>query len=53
MIEKYASDQVRSEHPKGAPLTDLRAALDGTPSTGLEAQVLGPHPAGSTQKGTL
>jgi quinol monooxygenase YgiN len=38
MIEKYASEQARSEHLKGAALAELRAALDGTLSTGLEAQ---------------
>ena len=53
MIEKYASEQARSEHLKGAALADLRAALEGTLRTGLEAQVLAPHPAGTAQKGAL
>jgi quinol monooxygenase YgiN len=53
MIEKYESEQARSEHLKGPALADLRAALDGTLSTGLEAQVLIPHPAGAARKGTL
>ena len=39
MVEKYASEQARSEHLKGAALADLRAALNRTVSTGLEAQV--------------
>jgi quinol monooxygenase YgiN len=29
MIEKYESEQVRSEHLRGAALADLRSALDG------------------------
>lgn len=53
MIEKYESEQARSEHLKGAALADLRAALEGTLRTGLEAQVLAPHPAGTAQKGAL
>jgi quinol monooxygenase YgiN len=53
MIEKYESEQSRSDHLKGAALADLRAALEGTLSTGLEAQVLVPHPVGTAQKGTL
>ncbi len=53
MIEKYASEQARSEHRKGAALADLRSALEGKLSTDLDAQVLVPHPAGDAQKGTL
>jgi hypothetical protein len=41
------------EHRKGAALADLRSALDGKLSTGLDAQVLVPHPAGDPQKGAL
>jgi quinol monooxygenase YgiN len=51
MIEKYESEQVRSEHLKGAALTDLRSALEGKLSSNLDAQVLVPHPAGNPQKG--
>ncbi|HXW33942.1 MAG TPA: antibiotic biosynthesis monooxygenase [Acidimicrobiales bacterium] len=53
MIEKYESEQARSEHLKGAALSDLRSALQGKLSTGLDAQVLSPHPAGDSDKGVL
>jgi quinol monooxygenase YgiN len=53
MIEKYESEQVRSEHLKGAALADLRSALQGKLSSGLDAQVLMPHPAGNAEKGAL
>jgi hypothetical protein len=53
MIEKYESEQARSEHAKGAALADLRSALEGKLSTSLDAQVLAPHPAGNPHKGTL
>jgi hypothetical protein len=53
MIEKYESEQARSEHAKGAALTDLRSALQGKLSSGLNAHVLVPHPAGNAQKGAL
>ena len=50
MVEKYESEQARSEHTKGAALADLRSALEGKLSSGLDAQVLVPHPAGDAQK---
>ena len=53
MIEKYESEQARSEHIKGAALADLRSALEGKLTGGLDAQVLTPHPAGNLQKGAL
>ena len=53
MIEKYESEQARTEHAKGAALADLRSALQGKLSSGLGAQVLVPHPAGNAQKGAL
>jgi quinol monooxygenase YgiN len=53
MIEKYESEQARSEHLTGAALADLRSALEGTLSSSLDAQVLVPHPAGNAQKGAL
>jgi quinol monooxygenase YgiN len=40
MVEKYESEQARS-------------ALEGKLSSGLDAQVLVPHPAGDAQKGAL
>ena len=53
MIEKYESGQARSEHLKAAALADLRSALAGKLSSGLDAQALVPHPAGDAQKGAL
>ena len=53
MIEKYESEQARSEHLKGPALADLRSALEGKLSSGLDVQALVPHPAGNAQKGTL
>jgi quinol monooxygenase YgiN len=53
MIEEYASPEARSEHLRGPALADLRAALDGKLSRGLDVQVLAPHPAGDTRKGAL
>lgn len=37
MIEKYESEQARSEHLKGAALAGLRSALDGKFSSNLAA----------------
>jgi quinol monooxygenase YgiN len=53
MIEKYASEQARSQHSKGAALADLRSALEGKLSHDLDAQLLVPHPAGNLEKGML
>jgi len=53
MIEKYASEQARSQHAKGAALAGLRSALEGKLSRDLDAQLLLPHPAGDPQKGML
>jgi quinol monooxygenase YgiN len=53
MIEKYESEQARSEHRKGAALTGLMSALQGKLRNNLDAQVLVPHPAGSPLKGAL
>jgi quinol monooxygenase YgiN len=53
MIEKYESEQARSEHLKGVALAGLRSALEGKLSSGLDAQVLVPHPAGNAQQGAL
>ena len=53
MIEKYESEQARSEHLQGAALADLRSALQGKLSSGLDVQVLVPHPAGDARKGAL
>ena len=53
MIEKYESERARAEDAKAAALDDLRSALDGKLSSGLDTQVRVPHPAGNAQKGTL
>jgi quinol monooxygenase YgiN len=53
MIEKYESEQAPSEHAKGAALADLRSALEGKLRSGLDVQVLVPHPAGNPQRGAL
>jgi quinol monooxygenase YgiN len=53
MIEKYESEQARSEHSKGAALAALRSALKGKLNSSLDIQVLVPHPAGNAQKGVL
>jgi quinol monooxygenase YgiN len=53
MIEKYASEEARAQHGKGAALAGLLAALDGKLSTRLDVQVLEPHPAGSAELGAL
>ena len=38
MIEKYESAERRAEHLGGAALSDLRSALQGKLSNGLDAQ---------------
>jgi quinol monooxygenase YgiN len=53
MIEKYESERAHSEHLNGAALAHLRSALEGKPSSGLDARALVPHPAGNAQKGGL
>ena len=53
MIEKYESEQARSEHLSGVALADLRSALQGKLSSGLDVHVLVPHPAGDAHKGAL
>jgi quinol monooxygenase YgiN len=53
MIEKYESEQARSEHAKGAALAYQRSAFEGMLSSALDAQLLLPHPAGNTRKGAL
>jgi hypothetical protein len=50
---KYESEQLRSEHAKAAALADPPSALEGKLSSGLDVQVLVPHPAGNAQKGAL
>ncbi len=53
MVEEYESQHARSEHLKGPALADLRSALEGKLSSGLDVQVLVPHPAGDEGKGVL
>jgi quinol monooxygenase YgiN len=51
MIEKYESEQARSEHAKRPALADLLASLDGRLRSRLDVQVLTPYPSGDPQKG--
>jgi quinol monooxygenase YgiN len=53
MIEKYESAQARSEHLQGPALATLKSDLEGKLSSGLDVQVLVPHPAGNLQKGVV
>jgi quinol monooxygenase YgiN len=53
MIEKYASQDAVAEHVNGGGLAQLRAALEGKLSTGIDVQVLIPLPAGMASKGAL
>jgi quinol monooxygenase YgiN len=53
MIEKYTSEQARSQHRKGAALAELLSDLQSKLSSPLDAQVLVPHPAGNAHKGAL
>jgi hypothetical protein len=53
MIEKTSRSRRERSNSKGAALADLRSALEGKLSSGLDAQVLVPHPAGNAQKVTL
>jgi hypothetical protein len=52
-FHQYESEQARSEHLTGAALASLRSALEGKLSSGLDVQVLVPHPAGNARKGAL
>jgi quinol monooxygenase YgiN len=53
MIEKYESEELRTKHLHGEALARLRSALQGKLRSGLDAQVLVPHPAGDSHKGAL
>ena len=53
MVEKYESGQARSEHLRRVAQADLRSALEGKLSRGLDAHVLALHRAGNAQKGAL
>lgn len=53
MIEKYASEDALNEHLNGAGLGELRVALEGKLSSGVDVQVLSPHPGGMASKGAL
>jgi quinol monooxygenase YgiN len=53
MIEKYESEQARSEHAKRPALAHLLAALDGKLTGRLDVQVLTPHPFGNPDKGMV
>lgn len=53
MIEKYESQEARSEHAKRPALAELLSTLEGKLSGGLDVQVLRPHPFGDPQKGAV
>lgn len=53
MIEKYESQEARSEHAKRPALAELLSTLEGKLSSGLDVQVLRPHPFGDPQKGAV
>jgi|ERR1700691_439610 quinol monooxygenase YgiN len=53
MIEKYASQEAFAAHGGSQALAGLRADLEGKLVGPLDVQVLVPHPAGTTGKGTL
>ena len=53
MIEKYGVGAGALGAPKGAALAHLRSPLQGKLSSGLDVQVLVPHPAGDARKGAL
>ena len=53
IIEKYASDQARTDHNNDSALAALATALHGKLTRELDAQVLHPHPAGDPAKGTI
>ena len=53
MIEKYESEEARSQHAKRPALADLLTALDGKLRGRLDVQVLTPHPFADPRKGAL
>jgi quinol monooxygenase YgiN len=53
MIEKWADQAALDAHSRSAGLAQLTADLDGKLAAGVEVVVLTPHPAGTTQQGTL
>ena len=53
MIEKWASQEALASHSRGSALADLTHLLDNKLIGGLDVQVLRPHPAGTTQQGTI
>jgi quinol monooxygenase YgiN len=53
MIEKYADQDAFNAHMKSMPLAAAAAAIEGKLATGIQAQILAPHPAGDPGKGVL
>jgi quinol monooxygenase YgiN len=53
VIEKYESEEARSENAKHPALAYLLIALDGKLRTRLDVQALTPHPSEDRQKGAL
>jgi quinol monooxygenase YgiN len=53
MIEKYTSEEARSEHSRRPALAQLLAALNGKLGQPLDVQVLAPRPAGDARRGAI
>jgi quinol monooxygenase YgiN len=53
MIEKWTSEEALNAHLKAPALADLGGRLDGKLASPTDIQLLQPHPAGTTQQGTL
>jgi quinol monooxygenase YgiN len=53
MIEKWADQAALAAHSRSAGLVQLTADLDGKLTADVEVAILTPHPAGTTEQGTL
>ena len=53
MVEKWTSAEALAEHSRGPALAEFNKALSGRLEGGLDVQVLQPHPAGTSDQGTL
>jgi quinol monooxygenase YgiN len=53
MVEKWSGPEALAAHDKGAALAELGKALAGKLAGKLDVQVLQPHPAGTSELGTV
>jgi quinol monooxygenase YgiN len=53
MIEKWSSAEALGRHGRGPALVELHKALDELTEGDTDVQVLQPHPAGTSNQGTL